>query len=110
MANLQKYRAHESLNTDTAAGWSQQTEVAVDATLDNDDVSSYHTVHLQTDEDIYFGFSTSTTDMIDVDESLYLKGGDTIYSLRVPHGLGNTVILQMREKTSADATVRLILS
>jgi|3_EtaG_2_1085321.scaffolds.fasta_scaffold62539_2 hypothetical protein len=110
MANLQKFRSHESDNTQSAAVWSQQTEVAVDATTDTVDVSAYHTVHLQTDEDIYFGFSTSTTDMIDNDESLYLKGGDTIYSLRVPHGLGDTVILQMKEKTSDDATVRLILS
>jgi len=110
MANLQKFRSHESDNTQSAAVWSQQTEVAVDATTDTVDVSAYHTVHLQTDEDIYFGFSTSTTDMIDSDESLYLKGGDTIYSLRVPHGLGDTVILQMQEKTATDATVRLILS
>ena len=110
MANLQKFRSHESDNTQSAAVWSQQTEVAVDATTDTVDVSAYHTIHLQTDEDIYFGFSTSTTDMIDADESLYLKGGDTIYSLRVPHGLGNTVILQMKEKTATDATVRLILS
>jgi len=110
MANLQKFRSHESDNTQSAAVWSQQTEVAVDATTDTVDVSAYHTVHLQTNQDIYFGFSTSTTDMIDNDESLYLKGGDTIYSLRVPHGLGDTVILQMKEKTSADATVRLILS
>ena len=110
MANLQKFRSHESDNTQSAAVWSQQTEVAVDATTDTVDVSAYHTVHLQTDEDIYFGFSTSTTDMIDADESLYLKGGDTIYSLRVPHGLGNAVILQMKEKTATDATVRLILS
>ena len=110
MANLQKHRAHESLNTDSAAVWSQQTEEAVDATTDTVDVSAYHTVHLMTDEDIYFAFSTSTTDIIDVDESLYLMGGDTIYSLKVPHGLGSTVILQMREKTSADATVRLVYS
>ena len=110
MANLQKFRSHESDNTQSAAVWSQQTEVAVDATTDTVDVSAYHTVHLQTDEDIYFGFHSSTTDMIDVDESLYLKGGDTIYSLRVPHGLGNTVILQMREKTTTDATVKLMLS
>jgi len=110
MANLQKHRAHESLNTDSAAVWSQQTEVAVDATTDTVDVSAYHTVHLMTDQDIYFAFSTSTTDIIDVDESLYLMGGDTIYSLKVPHGLGSTVILQMREKTSADATVRLVYS
>ena len=95
MANLQKHRAHESLNTDSAAVWSQQTEEAVDATTDTVDVSAYHTVHLMTDEDIYFAFSTSTTDIIDVD---------------VPHGLGSTVILQMREKTSADATVRLVYS
>tara|TARA_R110000822_G_scaffold88917_1_gene205711 strand:+ start:229 stop:561 length:333 start_codon:yes stop_codon:yes gene_type:complete len=110
MANLQKFRSHESDNTQSAAVWSQQTEKAVDATTDTVDVSAYHTVHLQTDEDIYFGFNSSTTDMIDVDESLYLKGGDTIYSLRVPHGIGNTVILQMREKTTTDATVRLVLS
>ena len=110
MANLQKHRAHESLNTDSAAVWSQQTEEAVDATTDTVDVSAYHTVHLMTDEDIYFAFSTSTTDIIDVDESLYLMGGDTIYSLKVPHGLGSTVILQMREKTSTDATVRLVYS
>ena len=110
MANLQKFRSHESDNTQSAAVWSQQTEVAVDATTDTVDVSAYHTVHLQTDEDIYFGFSTSTTYMIDNDESLYLKGVDTIYSLRVPHGLGDTVILQMKEKTATDATVRLILS
>ena len=110
MANLQKHRAHESLNTDSAAVWSQQTEVAVDATTDTVDVSAYHTVHLMTDQDIYFAFSTSTTDIIDSDESLYLMGGDTIYSLKVPHGLGSTVILQMKEKTAADATVRLVYS
>ena len=110
MANLQRFRVHESENTQSAAVWSQQTEVAVDATTDTVDVSAYHTVHLQTDQDIYFTFSTTTTDVINNSNSLYLKGGDTIYSLRIPHGLGDTVILQMKEKTSADATVRLILS
>ena len=110
MANLQKFRAHESENTQAAGGWAQQSAVAVDATTDTVDVSGYHNIHLQTDQDIYFAFSTSTTDIINASNSLYLKGGDTIYSLRVPHGLGNTVILQMQEKTTTDATVRLILS
>jgi len=110
MAQLQLHRAHESLNTQSAAVWSQQTEVAVDATTDTVDVSNYHNVHLQTDQDIYFAFSTSTTDIIDTNASLYLKGGDTIYSLRVPRGLGDSVILQMQEATATDATVRVVLS
>ena len=110
MANLQKFRAHESENTQSAAVWSQQSAEAVDATTDTVDVSGYHNIHLQTDQDIYFTFSTTTTDVINNSNSLYLKGGDTIYSLRIPHGLGDTVILQMKEKTSADAAVRLILS
>ena len=110
MANLQKFRAHESENTQAAGGWAQQSAVAVDATTDTVDVSSYHNIHLQTDQDILFAFSTTTTDIVSGADSLYLKGGDTIYSLRVPHGLGNTVILQMKEATAANATVRLILA
>ena len=110
MAQLQLHRAHESLNTQSAAVWSQQSAEAVDATTDTVDVSNYHNVHLQPDQDIYFAFSTSTTDIIDADASLYLKGGDTIYSLRVPRGLGDSVILQMQEATATDATVRVVLS
>lgn len=116
MANLQKHRAHESLNTDTAATWKEQAIFEATGTTVTKDVSGYHTVHLQSDNDFYFVFATNTTDLINTSTSLYLKGGDTIYSLRIPHGLGNTVILQaqrtggLRGTTTATATIKMVLS
>ena len=108
MANLQKHRAHESLNMDSAAVWDIQAAKAVPASGAAVNVSGYHTIHLSTDLDIYFRFDTlgvvtgivTTTDLV-------LKGGDTIYSLKVPLGLGETIYLIME---GADATVKIILS
>ena len=111
MANLQKHRAHESLNMDSASDWQVQTEVTVDADGEAVNVTSYHTIHLQSDKDFYFTFNTTGTDSdIDTDADLYLMGGDTIYSIKVPRGLGDSVYLIMERKESSDATVRVILS
>ena len=111
MANIGKFRAHESLNMDSAADWQVQTEVTADSDGVAVDVSLYHTIHLQSDNDFYFRFNKSGTDSeIDTDADLYLMGGDTIYSLKVPHGLGSSVYLIMERKGGSDATVRVILS
>ena len=112
MANLQKYRAHESLNTDSAAGWDVQEEVTVGSTATSADVSGYNTIHIQTSESIYFMFTTiahGTTDSVDPDQDLYLVGGDTIYSLRIPKALGNTIYIQWEYKTT-NSTVRYVLA
>jgi len=112
MANLQKYRAHESLNTDSAAGWDVQEEVTVATAATSANVSGYNTIHIQTSEPIYFMFTTvahGTTDSVDPNQDLYLVGGDTIYSLRIPKGLGNTVYIQW-ERKSSDSTVRYVLA
>ena len=111
MANLQKHRAHESLNTDSAADWDVQSAVTADSDGVAVDVSSYHTIHLMSDNDLYFRFNTTGTDSdISTSNDLYLMGGDTIYSLKVPRGLGESIYLIMERKGSSDATVRLILS
>ena len=111
MANLQKHRAHESLNTDSAADWDVQSAVTADSDGVAVDVSSYHTIHLMSDNDFYFKFNTTGTDSdINTSNDLYLKGGDTIYTLKVPRGLGNAVHLIMERKESSDATVRIILA
>ena len=110
MANLQKFRAHEAENTQAAGGWAQQSRAEVDSSTDTFDVSGYHNIHLSTNLDLYFAFSNSTTDIISTTDSLILKGGDTIYSLRVPHGLGTTIILQLRRATGTNSLVRLIFS
>ena len=112
MANLQKYRAHESLNADSAAGWDVQSAVTVGSTATSANVSGYQTIHIQTSEPIYFMFTTvahGTTDSVDPNQDLYLAGGDTIYSLRIPSALGNTVYIQW-ERKSSDSTVRYVLA
>jgi len=111
MANIQKFRAHESLNIESAGDWQVQTAVTVDADGEAVDVTSYHQIHLLTDKDIYFTFNTTGTDSdVNTSNDLYLKGGDTIYTLKVPRGLGNAVHLIMERKESSDATVRIILA
>ena len=111
MANLQRHRAHESLNTDTAADWQVQSAVTVDSDGVAVNVTAYHTIHLQSDKDFYFTFNTTGTDSdVSTSNDLYLMGGDTIYSLRVPRGLGDNVYLIMERKEGSDSTVRVILS
>ena len=111
MANLQKHRSHESLNTDSAADWQVQTAVTADSDGVAVNVTSYHTIHLQSDNDFYFTFNTTGTDSdVSTGNDLYLMGGDTIYTLKVPKGLGNTTYLIMERKESSDATVRVILA
>ena len=55
MANTQKFRAHESLNIESAADWQVQSIVEVDNLAAGSiiNVSNYHMVHLQPAEDIY---------------------------------------------------------
>ena len=111
MANIQKFRAHESFNIESAGDWQVQSAVTADADGVAVDVTSYHQIHLLTDKDIYFTFNTTGTDSdINTSNDLYLKGGDTIYTLKVPRGLGNAVHLIMERKESSDATVRIILA
>tara|TARA_R110000824_G_scaffold322421_1_gene509102 strand:+ start:191 stop:526 length:336 start_codon:yes stop_codon:yes gene_type:complete len=111
MANTQKFRSHESLNVESAADWQIQSAVTVDSDGVAVNVSSFHQVHLMSDNDFYFTFNTTGTDSdISTSNDLYLKGGDTIYSLKVPRGIGNSVYLIMERKGSSDATVRVILA
>ena len=63
MAQLQKFRAHESLNMDSAADWQIQTVNSITG-AESYDVSNYHTVHLMSTQDIYFEFTNSSTDAL----------------------------------------------
>tara|TARA_R100001129_G_scaffold174062_3_gene146119 strand:+ start:242 stop:577 length:336 start_codon:yes stop_codon:yes gene_type:complete len=111
MANLQKFRAHESLAVETAGDWKVQSTVTADSDGVAVNVSGYHQIHLMSDNDFYFTFNTTGVDSgISTSRDLYLKGGDTIYTLKVPSGLGNTVYFIMERKGSSDATVRIILA
>ena len=111
MANIKKFRSYESLNIETAGGWQVQSAVAADADGVAVNCTSYHQIHLLTDNDIYFTFNLTGTDSdVNTSNDLYLKGGDTIYTLKVPKGLGNQTYLIMERKGSSDATVRIVLA
>ena len=110
MANTQKFRAHESLAIESAGDWQVQSVATVGSSASTVRVDGYHTIHLQSDEDFYFTFKTSSTDALSTANDLYLKGGDTIYSLKIPHGLGDEVHLQWERKGSSDCTIRYILA
>ena len=111
MANLQKHRAHESLNMDSAADWQVQSAVTADTDGVAVNVSSYQTIHLQSDNDFYFTFNTTGTDSdASTANDLYLMGGDTIYSLKVPRALGDSIYLWIEDKSGSGASVRVVLS
>tara|TARA_R100000808_G_C2029697_1_gene74103 strand:- start:150 stop:479 length:330 start_codon:yes stop_codon:yes gene_type:complete len=109
MAKLQKFRAHESLNMDSAADWQIQDVNSI-TTAESYDVSNYHTVHLMSTQDIYFEFTNSSTDALAPANTLYLMGGDTIYSLKVPRALGDSIYLWIEDKSGSGASVRVVLS
>ena len=111
MANIKKFRAHESLNIETAGDWQVQSAVTVDSDGVAVDCTSYHQVHILTDKDIDFTvYITGTDSDVNTSNDLYLMGGDTIYTLKVPKGLGNTTYLIMERKESSDATARIVLA
>ena len=126
MASPKKFRTHEALNLDAAAMWTQKDAITVGSskstiTVWKNDGSGvqYHTVHLMTSADIYFifvaGTATSTPDLITGETAnlLYLKGGDNIHSLKIPHGLAGgpdtSIFLQVRA-TGTTSTVRYVLA
>jgi len=110
MADLSKHSVVESLNISSSANHSVQTAQSVTTGTEyNLDVTAVHSVILQPSSDIYYGFSSSSSDMISASNSLYLAGGDTIYELNVPHGIGSSVYLHILGK-GATSTVRIVLA
>ena len=111
MANLHKYTSEEALNISYASDFDMQSAWTIADSEVSKDVSSYHTVLLQIDEDIYYAFSGNSSDILGTAaNNLYLKGGDTIYELAIPHGVGDSsnVYLHALRKTSSSSTARLV--
>tara|TARA_R100001443_G_scaffold29480_2_gene42689 strand:- start:817 stop:1149 length:333 start_codon:yes stop_codon:yes gene_type:complete len=110
MADLSKHSVVESLNMSSSAQHSVQSAQSVaTGTEYNLNVSAVHTIILQPSSDVYYGFSASASDMISASNSLYLSGGDTIYELAVPQGIGAAVYLHLLGK-GATSTVRIVLA
>ena len=107
MADLHKLSVQEALNTESSAVWDQQAINTVSTSSEAIDVSKYHTVHFMTDQALLFEFGV--TDNLTTGNALYVSGGDTIFSLKVPHGIGSTVYLNI-QASSTNCQVRMVLS
>ena len=114
MANLNKYTSTEALNISYASDFEIQSAWSISSTEVTLDVSGFHTIFLQTDEDIYYGFSDNTNAILGTSaNNIYLKGGDTIYQLAVPYSLGDgsgEIYIHAIRKTSSDATARIVFT
>ena len=112
MANLQKHRAHESLNTDTAATWELQTAttdapVAGAANPISIDVSGYHTLGLTPAAEIYFHFHNTSTATLDTDDALKLASG--LSFIKIPRGLGDTIYFNyLATHATVDCELRVV--
>ena len=110
MANLQKHRAHESLNTDTAAVWDVIQDVtdaaASSGTVNNIDVSGYHTLGLTPAAEIYIHFHDTSTATLDEDDALKLASG--LSFIKIPRGLGDTIYFNYVATGASSCEVRVV--
>jgi hypothetical protein len=106
-----KHSVVEALNTETSAQFDQQSAVTASTSTTNVSVGKdFSHIYLQSSQDIYFAWNTSTSDSINASNSLFLLGGSDIYILRVPQGMGDSVYLQLQRKGGTDSSVRLVLA
>jgi hypothetical protein len=100
MANLQKHRAHESLNVDTSAGWDVQTRLTISSQAHvYSDVSSSNQIGIHSDSAVKFRFDTSTSDTISANNDLVIPS-DTLTFIKVPKGVGNTMYVHFKQVAS----------
>ena len=110
MATLQKHRAHESLNTDTAATWeliTGVTDVPISSgTAENIDVSGYHTLGLTPAAEIYIHFHNTSTATLVIADALKLASG--LSFIKIPRGLGDTIYFNYLSTSSSTVEVRIV--
>ena len=115
MANLQKHRAHESLNVDTSAVWDVQARAQVDDASTGvaeaiTDVSSYNQICIELDIECYIRFDSTATATIVANNDPTVPAS-TLTFIKIPKGIGETVYLHLKgvTATSADKWRKLVL-
>ena len=106
MANLQKHRAHESLNVDTAAKWDVQTRLTItDADEQVSNVTGVHQIGVHSDSIVYFRFDTTSGDSMGsgTNDDLRLPA-DTLTFIKVPQSVGANIYAHFKQVTSAGSS------
>ena len=127
MANIQKFRAHEALNTTAAGNYNQLdgssgglggsagdtiaagSSANVTNTKHLDLSSGVHQLLIYSTGDIYFNFATSDEDVV-ANNSLILPGG-SLTSIAVPLGIqgsGDTIRFNFNSTSTTAHVVRVV--
>ena len=127
MANIQKFRAHEALNTNAAGNFNQLDDSSgglggsaaaviaagsssnANLTKHLDLSSGVHQLLIYSAGDIYFNFATSDEDIV-ANNSLILPGG-SLTSIAVPLGIqgsGDTIRFNFNSTSTTTHTVRIV--
>ena len=89
--------------------WSVQTKQTVDNTAGNTKhftCTGFKVVHLHADQEFLISFTTAEANCGDND--LELEAGN--YTLAIPDGIGDAVIMNILAATSDNVTVKVVLS
>ena len=106
MANLQKYRTHESLNFTTAANWEVQSRQSIaSAAHVVFKITKTNQIGFYSDSDIYIRFDNSASDTIDINNDLIIDGEGLVF-FNVPRQLGDNgdgIYFHVKQVSSASS-------
>jgi hypothetical protein len=88
--------------------WDVQSAVTVASTAAGTNVSSYNSVTMHLDGEIYVNFGASSTAAISTANDVKLAAG--LHSLTVPKQAGNSQYMNYQRVGGTDVTMRLVLS
>ena len=112
MADLHTYSVQEALNATVGGGWTVSSagtagsSSAVTNTTHKSLTGRTGTIGVYSAVEIYFNFSTTTTDVNASNDLLIPK--NTLTFLTVPKGLGNTVYFNYNSTSTTTGAVRIV--
>ena len=112
MSKLHKRSVQEALNVTVGGEWSVQTalpagsEADVTNTIHKQLATMTSTIGVHSAVEIYFNFSTTTTDVSAANDLLIPK--NTLTFLTVPRGLGNTVYFNYNSTSTTTGAVKTV--
>tara|TARA_R100000963_G_C4620553_1_gene88160 strand:+ start:367 stop:711 length:345 start_codon:yes stop_codon:yes gene_type:complete len=112
MANLHQHSVQESLNATTGGTWTVATAGTAGSSADVANtthkslIPSTATIGVYSAVEIYFNFSTTTTD-VNASNDLLIPA-NTNFFMTVPRGLGNTVYFNYNSTSTTTGAVRLV--
>ena len=114
MAKLHRYTVQEAINTESSGVWTIGAATTVSNSAlqtihgsANQRVDAYHTIGITLDQPIHIRFTTTDTPAVEAAKDIQIEVGT--HFIKIPHGLGSEIYLNMIRATSSDATAKIVL-